>query len=365
MTRSRLLPLAALLAAGLCLCPLAAAEDPPETSYKSKIVGLPFLYYTPETKLAFGAGGVLTFRVGSHKAETRTSSVWATATYNLEKQFSVLIKPEIYLRDNNFSLAGSLRFERTPQRFYGLGDDTAAIAAESFTPRTFAADIGVKRRVVAGLYAGIKFSFENTAMEKVEPGGVLESGAVAGSRGGMLAGFGASLDWDTRDASLFPRRGAYLQLTADAYNAAAGSEFSFNRFKLDLRKYLPLGPDQVLALQAYVLTTEGDVPFYKLALLGGDSLLRGYYKGRFRDKSLSLFQAEYRALISDRIGFVGFAGVAQVFPGLSHFATGKIKISAGTGVRYVISKRDGTTVRLDMAWGDRNFGLYVTAQEAF
>ncbi|HOW85383.1 MAG TPA: BamA/TamA family outer membrane protein [Candidatus Aminicenantes bacterium] len=368
MKRTGLLALASFIfGAGLCLPPAAAQDGAAseETSYKAKLVGLPFVYYSPETTLAFGAGGVMTFRVGANKARTRTSSIWAYASYNLEKQFNVLIKPEIYLQGNDFSLSGSLRFERAPQRFYGLGDDTASIDQESFTPRTIAAEIGIKRRLVAGLFAGLRFNFENTTMEKVEAGGLLAPGTIPGSHGGLLAGFGGSLDWDTRDASMFPRRGAYLQFTADVYNAVAGSEFSFNRFNLNLRKYLPLGPDQVLALQAYALTTGGDVPFYKLALVGGDTLLRGYYKGRFRDKSLALVQAEYRALISDRIGVVGFAGAAQVFAGLDHFGSGSVKLSAGTGVRYVISKRDGTTVRLDMAWGDRSFGFYITAQEAF
>lgn len=368
MNKSRFIPLAALTAAllGLGLSALAADDPPPdEKPYKARIVGLPFVYYSPETKLAFGGGAILTFRAGTHKEKTRTSSVWAYASYNLARQFNVLIKPEVYLGGNNVSLTGSLHFERAQQRFYGVGDDTASIDSESFTPRTFSAQLGLKRRLWAGLFGGLQIDFENATMEKVEPGGLLEPGTLTGSRGGTLAGIGASLDWDTRDATLFPRRGAFLELTTDVYNAVAGSEFSFTRLKFDLRKYLPLGEGRVLALQGYVLSTGGDVPFYKLALLGGESLVRGYYKGRFRDKALSLFQAEYRAFISDRIGCVGFAGVAQVFPGLGHFGTGRLKLSVGTGVRYLISKRDGTTLRLDMAWGDRSFGLYATAQEAF
>mgnify|MGYP001596689485 CR=1 FL=1 len=145
----------------------------------------------------------------------------------------------------------------------------------------------------------------------------------------------------------------------------AGSDYSFSRFKLDLRKYLPAGVNGVLAIQAYMLSTGGNVPFYKLALLGGDTLLRAYYKGRFRDKGLLLAQAEYRTLITKRIGVAGFAGLADVFPGFGDFNAGKIKFSVGSGLRYVLNKRDGTTVRLDLAWGQATFGLYLTAQEAF
>jgi outer membrane protein assembly factor BamA len=202
-------------------------------------------------------------------------------------------------------------------------------------------------------------------MEAIEPGGLLASGEYTGSSGGMLAGFGASLDWDTRDAVLFTRRGTFIQLLGDAYGALAGSDFSFSRFKLDIRKYISTGKDKVLVLQAFFLSTFGDVPFYKLGLLGGDSLLRGYYKGRFRDKALALVQAEYRVLISERIGVVGFAGLANVLPKFGVFEPDQLKYSIGTGLRYVINKRDGATLRLDLAWGRACFGLYATAQEAF
>jgi outer membrane protein assembly factor BamA len=336
-------------------------QDP----YKARLIGLPFIFYSPETKLAFGAGGMLNFRAGRVKEEARTSSVWAFASYNLARQFNVLLKPEIYVKGNSLIFNGSLRFERAPQQFYGVGNDTQSADQESFTPRTFAVRMGVKRRVLGGLFGGLGFDFERTTMEKVDPGGLLASGEFAGSRGGMIAGFGANLDWDTRDSVLFPLRGVFAQLAADAYGASAGSDFSYNRLELDLRKYWPLGTNRVLATQAYLVSIGGNVPFYKLALLGGESLLRGYYKGRFRDKGMVLFQAEFRALITKRVGVAGFAGLADVFPGFRDVGAGRLKFAAGSGLRYVINKQDGTTVRLDLAWGQESFGLYITAKEAF
>jgi outer membrane protein assembly factor BamA len=369
MTKThRILAIAALIAAGLSLCGPAAAADEPAVKpvpYKARLLGLPFLYYSPETKLAFGAGGVLNFRAGRVKEEARTSSVWAYASYNLAGQFSVRIKPEIYVKGNSLIFTGNLRYERTPQLFYGVGNDTQAADGESFTPRTFAVQLGVKRRVLGGLFGGLEFDFERMTMEKVQSGGLLASGTIAGSRGGLIAGFGARLVWDTRDSVLFPLKGAFLQLSADGYGANAGSDFSYNRVELDLRKYWTLGSSRVLATQAYLVSTGGTVPFYKLALLGGESLLRGYYRGRFRDKGLVLVQAEFRALITKRIGVAGFAGLADVYPGFRDFGAGRIKFAAGSGLRYVINKRDGATVRLDLAWGQQSFGLYATAQEAF
>ena len=364
----RSLAIAVLLAAGLFPRGSAArAEEPgaPPNPYKARLNGIPFIYYSPETKLAFGAGGMLSFRAGRSKEKARTSSVWAFASYNLARQFNVLIKPEIYVKGNSLIFTGTLQYQRAPQLFYGVGNATLSTDGESYTPRIFALRMGVKRRVVGGLFGGLGFDYEKTTMESVEPGGFLASGEFAGSHGGIIAGFGANLNWDTRDSVLFPLRGAFLQLAADAFGATAGSDYSYNRVELDLRKYWPLGTNRVLAMQAYLVSTGGTVPFYKLAMLGGESLLRGYYRGRFRDKGLALVQAEFRALITKRIGVAGFAGLADVFPGFREIGAGRLKFAAGSGLRYVINKRDGATVRLDLAWGQESFGLYITAREAF
>lgn len=333
--------------------------------YKAKLLGLPFIYYTPETKLAFGGGGVFNFRTGKKKETARTSSVWAFASYNLARQFEVMIRPEIYLGGNDLYLFGDFRYERAPQRFYGVGDDMPTTDVESYTPRTFSVLLGAKKRLFRSLFAGFRCDFENVSIEAVEAGGILDEAGLTGSDGGVYSGLGLSLDWDSRDTVLFPHRGLFLELSADAFGDVLGSDASFTSLAVDLRKYVPFGASRVLALQARLHATGGDVPFHRLALLGGESFLRGYYKGRFRDKGLVGVQAEYRVLVTERIGVVGFAGVAELFPGFDEFGIDNLKWSVGTGLRYMVNKRDGTTLRMDMAWGPACFGLYVTAKEAF
>jgi outer membrane protein assembly factor BamA len=364
----------------LCACVLApyrayaqevqpgGAEKEPNNSkdaFKAHLLAFPFINYSPETKLAFGGGGILNFRAGRNKEQTRASTVWAFGTYTLAKQFQVAVKPEIYFERNRFFLSGNFRYERTPQNFFGVGNDTPSTAEESYTPRIMTVQVGVKKKFLGHLFAGVQFDFEQMTMEKVEPGGILSTGSLTGSRGGLLSGFGVSLDWDTRDGVLYPRKGVSFQLTADTYGALTGSDFTFTSLKLDCREYFLVAPNQVLALQAYIRSTAGEVPFHKLALIGGESIMRGYYKGRFRDKDILAVQAEYRVMVTKRIGVVGFAGLADVFPDLSEFDLKTIKYSVGTGVRYMINKREGTTLRMDMAWGQASFGLYFTAQEAF
>jgi len=347
--------------------PGGAEKEPPnaKNAFKAHLIAIPFIYYSPETKLAFGGGGILNFRAGRNKEQTRASTIWAFGTYTLAKQFQVVVKPEIYFERNRFFLSGNLRYERTPQIFFGVGNNLPSTAEESYTPRIMTVQVGVKKKFLGHLFAGVQYDFEQMTMEKVEPDGILGSGSITGSRGGLLSGFGVSLDWDTRDGVLYPRKGVFFQLAADTCGAMTGSDFTFTSLKLDCREYFLVAPDQVLALQAYFRSNSGQVPFHKLALLGGESLMRGYYKGRFRDKAILAVQAEYRVMVTKRIGVVGFAGLADVFPTFSEFNLKTIKYSVGTGVRYMVNKREGTTLRMDMAWGRASFGLYFTAQEAF
>lgn len=368
--RRRTALLAAALAAALALPgpparAAAKAARKEKGPYKARLIGVPFVYYSPETKLAFGGGGVFNFRAGRSKEESRTSSVWGYASYNMARQFSVLVKPEIFLKRNSLYLHANIRYERAPQLFYGVGNDMPASAEEAFTPKVLTVQLGVKRRVVAGLFVGLQYDFEDLVVEKLEAGGLLDSGAIPGSGGGMFSGLGLSLDWDTRDAVLFPRRGVFAAVSADAYGSLAGGSAAYSSLKLDVRKYVSVGADRVMALRVYVHSTGGDVPFQRLALLGGESLLRGYYKGRFRDKGLVALQAEYRHLVTARIGIAAFAGLADVFPGLRDFRVERLKYSLGGGLRYVVNKRDGTALRLDFAWGQACFGAYLTAKEAF
>ena len=369
--------LSVLLFAGRLTTPpaaLAQAPSPPEGSQKTdqdtdafrpKLIFLPFVYYTPETKLALGAGGVLSFRVGTDKAMTRTSTVWIFGNYTLAKQFQVSVVPQVYFARNSFYLSGNLRYERTPQKFYGIGNDAPSSFVESYTPRIALFQAGLKKRLLASLYAGLTLDLERTNMESVEPGGTLETEGIPGSRGGLVLGAGISFDWDTRDNVQFPRHGSFFQLAANAYGPAMGSDFAFSSLNLDYRKYASPASGQVLALQAVLRLTSGDTPFYRLSMLGGDSLLRGYYKGRFRDKDMIVVQAEYRVSLGRRFGAAGFAGLGQVFSRFSDLELKSLRYSMGTGLRYSLNPREGTNIRMDLAWGVRSFGLYFTAQESF
>jgi outer membrane protein assembly factor BamA len=342
----------------------AQVPDQTLTTYGRRLLAIPIVYYTPETSLAFGAGGVYTFRLGVHKEQTRPTSLWMFLVYTLKKQLQAKFMPEVYFANNDYVLNGTLKFEKFPQKFFGVGNDTEEAAEELYTPQTIGFDVAFQRRFLSHLYAGVKYEFESTKILESAPDGLLASGELLGSRGGVVSGVGLNLSWDSRDNNLYPRRGQYFRFFTGFYGRVLGSDFNFTSSELDLRSYFPVRRS-VLALKAYLGTRGGSPPFYRLSLLGGESLLRGYYLGRFRDKGMLLLQAEYRLPLWKRFGLVGFTGLGDVFETLSGLRVNQLKHSLGAGLRYRIDAKEGTNLRMDFAWGKKSFGLYFTATESF
>ncbi len=342
-----------------------AKPDNPARKFKPRLLMLPIIYYTPETRLALGTGGVLNYRLGGDKENTRPSSLWVLMVYTLNKQIQLGLKPEIYLPHNSFILSANLQYEWFPLIFYGIGNAVPASAAESYTPETKGVLFSVKRKLFGSVFGGIQYQVKKTIIQKVEVGGLLASGSIPGSSGGVTSGLGLSFSWDDRDNVLFPRRGTYLQLVADFYNSALGSDYHYSASRIDLRTYIPVREADVVALQAFVRNMGGTPPFYELSMLGGAYLMRGTYAGQYRDKALLAFQAEYRMHVWKRIGAVAFAGLGDVASTIRQIELGLLKFSLGAGLRFKLDTREGTNLRLDFAWGKHSTGFYMTVQEAF
>jgi hypothetical protein len=341
------------------------AESPPMK--RSEFVILPVVYRTPETGWAGGIAGQFSIRSAQTGPRSRPSSVQFALITTENKQTIFTAKPEIYLLRENIVVAGTLEISRYPGYFYGVGPDTNDEARELYTPRQTLLEIQAMHRLGAGgkLYGGPVFIHESYHFLYFNPAGQLIRGDIPGSRGGVFTGLGFGLRWDDRDNLFFPHRGRFWQIYAVRTGGWLGADYAFTRIKADLRLYAPLWAGQVLALQLRFEAAAGsDVPFMALPKLGGDSLMRGYYAGRYRDKVMAAVQAEYRLPILWRFDAVVFGGLGQVAPNLATLRAGAVRTSVGAGLRLRVSD-EGTNLRMDIGWGHGSPGVYFTAGEAF
>ena len=368
----RRISLSFLLAAVLLLPRLQAAwpslHQEEETVKKEKTSGLAFLpvvYYTPETKWAFGGGGLYYFRLTKDPTVFRPSNIAFFGVYTQRKQVDVEMNPDLYLK-HGFHIQTSLQYSDFPDQFYGIGNATSEDMEEPFTSRFWKLSIQGLKQVGGPYNVGFQYIFDDTKLKEVADGGMLDSGTVTGGSGGTVSGLGYFMTYDSRDSIFYPTSGSFHQLAAMAFGRAIGSDFTFDRFSLDLRKYVRFSYARSLALQTSFLFQSGDPPFWRMGLLGGSADMRGYYLGRYRDKNMITLQAEYRWVpVWWRLGLVAFAGLGDVAATLGGFDLGNFKLAYGLGLRFVIDPKQRLHLRLDFGFGQGTSGVYFTAGEAF
>jgi len=343
------------------------AAPAPKEKKKTGVTGaaLPVLRYSPETRWAFGAGGVIRFHLGQNKEQTRPSAVWVHITYTEDNQLAIGISPDFWLSNDQIHLTFSTGYSRFPTVFFGIGNNVSSSVYENYTPERVRFDTSVNKTFFSHLYFGIGYHIDSTTIKDVQPGGQLAQGTVVGSQGGVISGLGIVATWDTRDNIVYPHRGVMFSLVSSFYSSIFLSDYSYISLSTDLRSYIPVFSSHILAVQAFFRTNIGnDVPFYALCQLGGSSALRGTFAGLYRDKTMYLLQAEYRMPVWWRFGAVAFAGLGEVCSGPGDFHWGYLKYSLGVGARFRLD-REGMNLRLDSAWGEDYHAFYLTIQEAF
>jgi len=345
----------------------AAASDSVAPS-GSTIVPLPVFFYMPETKFGFGLAASY-YMYGHEQRADRVlpSSIGFLGVYTTEKQIIMSGVTDLYLRGGQVRLLGNVGYSKFPTKYWGIGNETPDALEEDYTPRTFLLGGEMQWQVREGWYVGAVAEFASRTLAEVADSGLLASGDAPGANDGHLVGLGALVTYDTRNNTVNPTRGSYIQLRTVIHDGLIGSDWDFGLLTLDFRVYLPLAARQVLAVRALGEWTTGTPPFDRLPQLGGDVLLRGYYQGRFRDRNLRAVEAEYRAPLWWRIGVVGFVGVGQVAGTLDRFQFDRFKASVGGGLRFLLDPKAGLNIRADYGWAFDvgTGGFYLNIGEAF
>lgn len=332
---------------------------------KSGVVFLPIFGYAPETKLELGARMSYYFRGANTLITSRPSTIAPRISYTQNKQIYAQLTTDLYFQNEKYHIIGDLSYYKYPDVFYGIGNHVSKDDEEDYTPIKKEFLISFQRRIVRGFNIGAQFEYRHLRVTKIESGDQLATGTIFGSEGGLCSGLSGLLNWDTRDNIFYPLTGSYYQLTAGVFDARLGSDYAFNLYQLDLRKYFSLFPKHALAVQGVLNVTSGEPPFNRLMLLGSDKILRGYHNSLFRDQVMWGFQSEYRLPVWWRFGLAGFLGIGNVHPGLDEVSFSNSKYSAGLGIRYFLVPKEGINIRLDLAFGDESSGVYLYFLEAF
>jgi hypothetical protein len=328
----------------------------------------PTIAYAPETDLELGLSTLYLFQA-KKDSTNRISELNAFTFYTLQKQYGVWLDNAIYGDKDKWFVLGRTRFQRFPLLYYGTGPD-----AKEHHPAIIDATYFIFRQRVLGkispnLFLGPEIDYQSLSKTLVEhhtDDPVKEF--PLGSDGSANVGLGGAMVYDNRHNVLNVRKGYFVEIGILNYSKKRGSTYNFNGINTDLRTYQPINKRDVLALHVTGNFFTGNVPFNQMALMGGETMMRGYYYGRYRDKNMIAAQAEYRMLplsFSKRIGAVLFGGTAVVAPSIGSFQANNMKLAAGGGIRYLLFPKKDIYIRMDVGLTKEGPGFYFFTGEAF
>jgi outer membrane protein assembly factor BamA len=285
--------------------------------------------------------------------------------YTWRNQLITELIPELYWDGDRSHLWSRLDYRRYPNKVWAIGPDAPDSSKESYLENRWRWQARIAHAIRGRLFLVGHFELLNMKIADVEPGGMLAAHSLPGSTGGFHLALGPGLLWDTRDHVLTPHDGEFYDVALMTSQRAWGSDFTFTTMVFDLRRYVPVTGEHVLAANLYVALQDGEAPFYQIPQLGGAELLRGYFEGRFRDATLATLQGEYRFPIYWRFSGVAFAGVGGVSRTLRTFNSNAPKWAVGVGLRFLLNADERLNVRADVGLGRDTAGFYVNVGEVF
>jgi outer membrane protein assembly factor BamA len=332
--------------------------------HKLKVLPLPEFGYAPETRWYAGGVALFTYKIFDDST-TRTTNFKLELNYTQNNQTIVSSDYNIFLKNNRFYFFGENSFQRFPENFWGIGNHTSNENLEKYDANRLELNNGFLKQVKKGIYIGPTYRMQYMYNIRPEPRGILDNGTIPGAGTSFSSGLGYTINWDRRDNILNPRKGLLLSFSNSYFGKIFGSSFGFQRFEIDARKYFKLFSKHILAVQAFGIFNKGNPPFRMMALMGSESIMRGYYQGRYRDKNYLTFQAEYRMPVYWIFGLTTFAALGDVASRLENFEIINFKATYGLGLRIRVDKRDNVNLRFDYAMGRNTSGFYVVFGEAF
>ena len=334
---------------------------------KPKLINYPTIAYSPETSWELGVSSLYIYSA-NQDLKNRLSEVKAFTFYTLENQYGIWLDHALYSDQNTWFFYGKARYQSFPLLYYGIGSDSPAEHTARIDGQYTLLKERFLREVVPSLYVGLELDYQRLAGVAYRDTVVGTQLPEVGANGSTNIGFGLGILYDNIHNALNPREGLYSEWAFLNYRPGFGSDYAMTSYIIDNRIYHPLKENTVLAAQLFGQFTTGDAPFNMLALMGGESLMRGYYLGRYRDKNLVAGQIEYRILPfkgSKKWGASAFLATGQVFSDESPFEFAKFLPTAGAGVRYLIFPEKDIYTRIDVAFTQEGPGFYFFIGEAF
>lgn len=257
--------------------------------------------------------------------------------------------------------------------FFGLGLDSEFENESNFAHEQFMGEFSYEKKLVSGILFGMQGGIESNKIlrgkskEIVSTTDVYTRYDLPGlSEKVEMGRVQFLLSLDTRNRLGNPTSGWEALATSGIFTELQGDEFRFTKSTLDIKRYVHLFYNRYLVFRVAGEQNKpldnSAIPFYYLSELGERETIRGFERGRYRDRDKVLGSLEYRYPLTQSkekgIEAILFVDAGQVANNLmENFAFDRFKIGFGGGFR--IFNKEGMVAKVEFSRGTDGFRFYL------
>ncbi|WP_067146204.1 BamA/TamA family outer membrane protein [Pseudotamlana agarivorans] len=316
---------------------------------------MPYMSYNRNLDFMIGAIPMMMYKLDGEDKVSPKSLSGLSAVYTTNGSYFIAFFNKWYFKEDSWRGKLFVMTGDKNSQFYMT--DIEAPGFYDYGTNITVASVGVQRKIVKNLYAGLTYTYahyDTLYEDDVQPEDITETNALE------LNGL-----YDSRDAVYYPTTGSKALLRYLSFPTWFGNDVKAQKILSEYNTYFPTrkGKDVIAARFAGQFGL-GDIAFQQQVTIGGKDI-RGYSEGKYRGDGLMAIQGEYRYNFNDKMGLVGFAGIATMYGSDTEEFDWKAYPGLGVGYRYAAFKKVKFNIGLDAAVGKDDWGIYFRIGEAF
>lgn len=321
-------------------------------------IGGPF--YGSDIKFAVAITGTVNYRTRGCDKQMEPSFASTYAQISTSGFWSMGVYGTTFFNQDKSRFNYDTEFGYAPRDYYGIGYDNAIKDENRINLNQKEAMVHLEYvySLFPKFFVGPSFDFLYGKAGKDVPNEVLDGK----DRVVRSFGPGVVLQYDSRDLITNASRGVYAHLSASFNPKFLANKYPYTRLDFTTSYYHTAWRDAIIAAQVNAKFNFGDPSWAMMSLFGDNAVMRGYYKGRFRDKHTTSMQVELRQHVWKRSGLVVWGGVGNVFHDKDSFK----HFMPNYGIGYRFEFRRKMNIRLDYGVGAHGQSSVVfSMNEAF
>ena len=337
----------------------------PESEHFQRFTALPVLGYSEETKLQFGAMGIVFFK--PQEKGGKVNEIDVSAMGSTRKQFQFLIEPYYYLHHDQVAIKADLRYQDWVASYFGTGNNPDINKFVLFDREKFKFGTRVESSVGIPKFLryGAEIHVEHSRIDFRKKKDDADNITLPDEHSGWRNGAGYILGLDTRDNLNWSRHGFLVQWQQMFYSDVLGA-YEFDTESLDIRGFTYLFWKTSMAVGVLWQRANGDVPFDMLAGPDGIKRFRGVESLYFNDRQALILQAELRKFLAWRLAGTIFYEGGKSGDHFSELWRNKWHQAVGFGGQLALNLKEQLYARGEFSWVDfDHLGMTVYLRHSF